>query len=116
MCDVGTDEGQSLCGATAAKSRTLGPEAVAGVNRIAPRPLRRFDDGVIVEVGGYAGTGEGNGFVGHPGVKAVAVVGGEHHDAAQAEIDGGAADPNGDLPPIGDEQATDLHFDLLTYR
>ena len=89
----------------------LGQEAVAGVNRVRPRPLRRVEDPLLVEValGRRAGPEE-EGLVGLRDVERAPVGLRVHGDGTDPELAQRAEDADGDLATVGDEDfAEDGH-------
>ena len=87
------------------KRGVLAQEAIARVDRVAARRLRRRDHALDVEIGGDAGATEVHGLVRGPDVQRGGVILGMDRDGPDPEVGGGPGDPDGDLAAIGDQEA-----------
>ena len=94
------------------QSRILAQEAVAGVQGVAARALRRRDDGLHVQVGACAHAGDQRGIVGAAHVQRAFVVLGMDGHRRNVEFGSGLGDANRDLAAICDEQLHALSLEL----
>lgn len=82
----------------------LGKETVAGMNGVGIRDLCRRKDAWDVEVTFFAGRrSDADRFVGEPHMQRIPVGGRIHGDCSNAQLLAGPNDPQGDLPPISDQ-------------
>jgi len=99
-----TDENEARVDDRLSEGRVLGKEAVAGMDRVAPRALGDLDDPRGMEVA-LAGRRRANriGGVGRANMQRVAVDIAVNRDRSDAEVVAGADDTERDLAAIGDE-------------
>ena len=98
------DEGHAPLGDGPGEVGVLREEAVAGVDGVGPALLDDVEDGLGVEVAlGRRLAPEGVGLVGQADVEGVAVELGVDGDRGHAQLPAGPDHPDGDLPPVGDE-------------
>src|SRR5690606_6000422 len=98
------DEGQPRLAADAREGRVLGEEAVAGVDGVGPRDLRRGDDRGDVEVALLRRPrADADGFVREARVDGFAVDVAVDGDGLDAELTARLDDPQRDLATVGDE-------------
>ena len=98
------DEGHATLGDGPGEVGVLGEEAVAGMDGVGAALLDDAEDGLGVEValgGGLAP--ERVGLVGQAHVQRVAVELGVDGHGGHPQLAAGPDDPDGDLPPVGDE-------------
>ena len=99
------DEGQPGDGDVGGERGVLGQEPVAGVDGVRAGRFRRRDDEVTAQVRvGRRGAGQPDRLVGQPDVRCARVRVGVDGHGVQAQGVRGAHDPDGDLPPVGDQQ------------
>jgi len=110
--DPRADERQTGRLAPPGKFRILAQEPVAGVHRVTSGLLgRRYELGHI-EVGGRAAPFQRTRLVRLADMQRGRIVLREHGYGTDAEFRRGAHDPNGNLAPIGDQQARHAHVPM----
>jgi hypothetical protein len=108
--DGRADEDDPGLGTGAGEFGVLGQEPVAGVDRVGASRLRRGDDQVRAQVGlRRGGAGKQHRLVGGVDEQGVGIRVGMDGDGGDVQCAGGADDPLGDLPAVGDEQFVDGH-------
>ena len=102
----GSDEDKTCALAAFSEFRRFAQESVAGMDRLAPRFLRKRNESLAIEVGGDTRRAEVEGLVPMPRVQRLAVVFGEDTDGLDSEIRSGARDADGDFAAVGDQQTS----------
>ena len=105
----GTDEGDLRRRAGPGEGGVLGQEAVAGMDRVAPGRPRRRDHAVDVEIGFRPRAVQRHGLVGGRDMGRRRVVLRMDRHARDPQVGRRPGDADGDLAPVGDEDALEGH-------
>ena len=110
VCRARADEDEAVLLDDGREVRTLGEEAVTGVNGVGVGDLAGGDDRRDVEVA-LSGRrrADADRLIGEPGVHRLGVRRGVDGHGLDAELPAGTDDPDRDLPPVGDQ-------DLVEHR